>query len=53
MEDKIISRLKDLIAKAEQEDEKDTTDRLVKYSKMCGLYEALNAVYDVFAEESK
>lgn len=53
MKDKIISKIKGLIARTEQENAEDIIDRITKNSKLCGLYEALNAIYDVFIEESK
>lgn len=53
MKDKIIFRIKNLIEKTEQEEAKEATDRIAKNNKLIGLYEALNAVYDVFIEESK
>lgn len=53
MKDKIIFRLKNLITKTEQENADNSLDKIAKNNKLIGLYEALNAVYDVFIEESK
>lgn len=53
MKDKIIFRLKNLIARAEQMNAEDRLDKIAKNNKLIGLYEALNTVYDVFIEESK